>query len=171
MSGRLGVTTIETPPPPFASIKSSVISTCAPTARLLYFLASNAEVGAKAQASNGLTVVIWYVWSTFAYYVALHDLSVEDIRVFIDATKASIPMPDIVVCLDVDRNQQLQRALSRPDIGLQKDLMCSEDFQAKLRRSYCLIRNELPTQWVNIDTSNLSPDLVANELLEAVGWT
>lgn len=169
LSHRSGITTIETPPPPFASIKSPVLNTCTPMARLLYFLASDAEVGAKAQATNGLTLAIRYLWSTFAYHIAIFDLEVEDIRVFIDASKASIPLPDMVVYLDVDRNQQLRRAQSRPDTGLQYDLMRSEEFQAKLRRSYSLIRNEFPTRWVMIDTSKLSPDLVANELLSAVG--
>ena len=164
LRGIPGVAVIETPPSPFGEIKADVLTKCVPAARLLYFLAGNVHAGAIAAQANSAVVAVRYVWSTLAYHMAIYGTPLEELAHVVEVVRREIPLPDLVVYLDVDRENQLLRVKGRPDDVLQTELMSSAQFQENLRKAYAAAKEMLPARWMEIDTSRLSETQVVEHV-------
>jgi dTMP kinase len=171
LSQLLGARVLKSPPPPFESIKQSVLEDAEPLARFCYFLASNVQISKMASAIIATESVVCdrYVWSTIAYYSAIENVSPQRIVDLANPILKSLLLPNMVVFLRVDRQSQLLRARNKVDNRLQHDLLLSDKFQQKLGQAYEKTRNLIKVQWLEVDTSNLSVSESVQEIVAEMG--
>ena len=161
---------LKSPPPPFSRLKQKMLESAAPAARLVYFVASNIEVAqiVKRTLPKKHVIVDRYLWSTFAYHVAIEGIDLDSVRPVFTALRSELRLPDVVVFLTVNRTTQLKRLSGRSDDRLQVQLLRSDRFQRNLRRAYELTKKMWPVRWIEIDTSKQSEEAVAQLVAKKV---
>src|SRR5262249_3314381 len=100
-----------------------------------------------------------------AYHSALLPESMTEIRRIVRASLSWFRLPEMVIFLEVGRDEQLSRLKLKDDDQLQQALGRSDSFQQAVRNAYSFARECVPLRWNVIDTSNRSPEDVAKQIL------
>jgi dTMP kinase len=150
---------IKSPPEPFTNIKQRILESAAPLARFTYFLSSNIQLSelAKVYLQRNHVISDRYVWSTIAYHAAMENIQPSELYNLAKPLIHNLLMPHYVIYLTVKRETQLQRLKIKADNALQKRLLMSENFQARLKQAYECVRSLFCVDWIEIDTSDKSP--------------
>lgn len=155
LSANGNISCLETPQYPFLTIKQQVLEQAAPLARLLYFMAANAQISETVSTSVSTqdVILVRYIWSTVAYHAAIERIKVEEVLPMCEPLIHRIKMPDLVVFLAVDREVQKSRLNNRIDDKLQTVLGESDDFHERLKVAYHDAFTTIQVPYVIIDTT------------------
>lgn len=175
---RPDVEVVESPPEPFAGIKTQVLYNTHPLARLMFFMAGNIEVGLNANSVSAPKkhfVAVRFIWSTLAYHVALEKIKFEILEPYINlwANGGQLEhlLPSKVVFLDVAREEQIRRLHGRGDYESQGELVSSDSFDSFFKRldeAYATILSLLSVPLEVIDTTGHSPEYVLNRVSDLI---
>ena len=160
----------ETPQEPFSIIKQAVLEQGSPLARLLFFMAANAQV-AETVTSLLVTrdvILVRYVWSTVAYHAAIENVPVIELMPMLEPLLSRIILPEFVIFMDVDREEQQQRLRVKQDDKLQKRLNISDDFQKRLKQAYYDSFSSIPITYEVIDTTGKEASDIAQMVRQMV---
>jgi dTMP kinase len=168
LSANVDISCLETPQQPFLTIKQQVLEQAAPLARLLYFMAANAQMSETVSALVNIqdVVLIRYVWSTVAYHAAIERLKVDEVLPVCDPLIHRVKMPDLVVFLDVDREVQKLRLKDRIDDKLQTVLGESDDFHERLKVAYQDAFSAIQVPHLVVDTTKHDAPYIAQVVQE-----
>ena len=159
-------TSVECPPGPLANIKGEVFNSLDPFARLLYFASGNAHLSALAGGVGaGRNLVgVRYIWSTLAYHGAIERTDVAAPLTILKSVIPYLTMPEYVIFLTVQRNEQHKRLVERGELGkeIPPEVAEFEDrLSACFREAFAL----LPARVVTMDTTHTTVDELAVAVL------
>lgn len=161
----------KSPISPILEVKNTLFTEWSDISRAFVFMGTNLEISERAANNlkdNELVIIDRYIWSTFAYHIALNALSEKHALSLFNILREYLILPDTVIFLDVDRKTQLLRAQYRQDDILQKKLMASDDFQVQLRSAYSKISCWSDCNWVSIDSTEGDSKFIAEKILSLI---
>jgi thymidylate kinase len=171
LSKYIDYTTFQSPLPPITKIKTELFDNWSHIARMFIFLGSNLEISlriSEALKSSSLIIIERYIWTTFAYHIALGVISRQQARDLFMVLKERYLMPNIVVCLQVDRETQLIRARNRIEGKLQHTLLNSNQFQDELRLAYTYVSTWAQSTWVMVDSTDGDSEYITKKILALI---
>jgi len=166
-----GLPLIESPIEPFLE-KQAVIERGTPFANFLFFMATNTQIASlvRKNRSAKATICVRYVWSSIAYHVALGGIKRREATAFWKIFSHKFQLPNLVVFLHTSDFERERRFATKKDPTFQMKLQKNKIFQKRLIREYSFARKLIYSPSTDIDTTSVSPQMVAEKLLNLIRY-
>ncbi len=168
---KLGALHLESPTSPFSSIRRHVDDNLCDKGRFHFYMASNFDLSLKISdkiKSNSI-ICSRYFHSTVVGFASRQNLDIENVYKTSLTTKNDFLFPDLTIFLNVNKDTQRKRIVSRASSNNSKsDYMCfeNEEYRERLFKNYKYVSEK--ENWYSIDTSLMSISEVVNECINKI---